>query len=65
MLAVPKYGSVHALVRVPDGEEFGVIGRIEAFQVLIVTDGEDEVCLHHDQDLDDAYPVRRLVQLFI
>ena len=65
MLAVPEYGGVHALVRVPDGEEFGVIRRIEAFQVLVVADGKDEVGLHHYQNLYDAYPVRRFVQLLV
>ena len=65
VLAVPEYGGVHALIRVPDGEEFGVIRRIEALQVLVVADGEDEVRLHHDQNLYDAYPVRRLVQLLV
>ena len=65
MLVVPEYRCVHTLVRVPDSEEFGVIRRIEAFQVLVVTDCEDEVRLHHDQNLNDADPVRRLVQLLV
>lgn len=52
--AVPEDACVDALVWVPYCEELSSISRIEPLQVLIVTDGEDEVGLHDNQHLD--YP---------
>ena len=65
MLTVPEYGGIHALVRVPQGKEFGIISSIKALQMLVMTYGENEVCLHHNKDLYDSDPVRGLVQFCI
>jgi len=48
MLAVPENGSVHALIRISNSKKLSIVGGVKTLEMLIMTNRENEVCLHHN-----------------
>lgn len=64
MFQIPKNRSVERSVWILLREEFLTsIGRVKTFQVLVVADSEDEIFLHHQQHLHNAYSMNIHVAL--